>query len=721
MSALHAALETLAVYALLAAFTTTATGAEGGATSGGPRPAMLAPWTGPFGGVPAWSTVKVEEFSRAFAIAMDEQRAQIRAIAEDPSPATFQNTIAAMERAGRTLDRLSAYYGVHSSTLNTGDMPKVQRELAPVFSAFQDEITQNTKLFQRVESVYEAREKSGLTPEEQRLTWVIYTRFVRAGARLDAEKKARLSAINQRLATLYNRFSQNVLDDESNHYTVIETEAGLAGLPAHRRAAAARAATLRGLEGKWVIDNTRSSMEPFLTYGADRALRQQVWTTYFNRGDNADSTDNNAIVTEVLQLRYERANLLGYASHAHWRLEPQMAGTPEHALALMESMWTPAVAQVKKDVAAMQAIADREGAKLTIEPWDYRYYAEKLRKEQYDLDFNEVKPYLQLDQLREGMFWAAGQLYGLQFKPAPDIATYHPDVTAYEVTDPKGAHVGYWFFDPYARAGKRSGAWMNAYRGQSRLDGPVTPIVSNNSNFVKGAEGAPVLISWDDAETMFHEFGHALHGLLSDVKYPTLGGTAVARDFVEFPSQINEHWLPTPEVLDRFARHYQTGKPMPRELVQKIKRAQSFNQGFKTMEYLASAMIDMKLHLAGAGPIDPDRFEREELARLGLPREIVMRHRTPQFSHVFAGDGYSAGYYSYLWSDALTADAWEAFEEGKGPWDKAVAKRFRDTILSKGNTMDQAEEFRAFRGRDVRTDALMRKRGFAPPRAGGGH
>jgi len=685
------------------------------------QPGMLAPWTGPYGGVPAWNTVKVDEFIPAFEIAMNEQRAEIRAIADNAEPATFDNTIVALERAGRTMDRVRAYYGVHAAVLNSGAMPDVQRKLAPVFSAFGDEITQNTKLFQRIEAVYRAREQSGLTPEQQRLVWVLYTRFVRAGANLDAEKKARLTDLNQRLATLYTNFSQNVLNDETTPFTTIDDAKGLAGLPEDLRAAAARAAKARGLEGKWVIDNTRSSMEPFLTYGSDRALRQQVWTTFFNRGDNGDASDNNANITEILRLRFERANLLGYQTHAHWRLEPQMAATPERAMELMESVWTPAVAQVKKDVAAMQAIADREGAKLTIEPWDYRYYAEKLRKEQYDLDFNEVKPYLQLDKLREGMFWAAGRLYGLQFKRLPDLATYQPDVTVYEVTDAKGGHVGLWYFDPYARAGKRSGAWMNAYRGQNRLDAPVTTIVSNNSNFVKGEAGTPVLISWEDAETMFHEFGHALHGLLSDVKYPTLGGTSVARDFVEFPSQINEHWLSTPEVLDRFALHYQSGKPMPRELVNKIERAKTFNEGFKTMEYLASAMIDMRLHLAGAGPIDPDQFEREELARLKLPKEIVMRHRTPQFTHVFASDGYSAGYYSYLWSDALTADAWEAFLEGKGPWDAAVAKRFSDTILSKGNTMDQAEEFRAFRGRDVRTDALMRKRGFAPPRENVGH
>ena len=642
------------------------------ADAGSAAPAMLSPWAGSFGGVPDWQAVSVEEFPHAFEIAMNEQRAELKAIASNPAPATFENTIAALERSGKTQDRLSSYYAVHSSVLNLGGMPEVQRKLSPVFAAFEDEVTQNVPLFHRIETVYRSREKSGLNKEQQRLTWLVYTRFVRAGANLDAAKKARLGEVNQRLATLYNHFSQNLLDDESNRFTVIENTAGLVGLPEDLKAAAARGAKDRGLEGKWVINNTRSSMEPFLTYGGDRALRQKVWTTYFNRGDNGDSTDNNKIITEILQLRFERANILGYKSHAHWRLEPQMAGTPEHAMALMESVWTPAVAQVHKDVAEMQSIADAEGGKVTIEPWDYRYYAEKLRKAKYDLDLNEVKPYLQLDKLREGMFWSAGQLYGLQFKPLPGFKTYHPDVTCYEVQDAAGKHVGLWFFDPYARAGKRSGAWMNAYRGQENLDRPITPIVSNNSNFVKGAPGEPVLISWEDATTMFHEFGHALHGLLSDVKYPTLSGTSVARDFVEFPSQINEHWFPTPEVLNRFALHYQTGKPLPLELVAKIERAKDFNEGFRTMEYLASAVIDMKLHLAGAGPIDPDRFEREELTKLGMPREICMRHRTPQFGHVFSGDGYSAGYYSYLWADALTADAWEAFEEGKGPWDSVV-------------------------------------------------
>lgn len=678
------------------------------------QPAMLQAWSGPYGGVPAWDKVKPEDFIPAFLAAMDDSRALIAKIASNPEPANFANTIAELERSGRLLDQVYTYYGVHAGTLNLGDMPKIQRELAPKLAAFNDEVNQNEPLFKRVEAVYNSPDKAKMTADEQRLTWTYYKNFVRSGAKLNTEQKARIAEINGRLATLFNNFNQNLLEDESSLFTVIDNEAELAGLTPDLVAAAASNAEARNLKGKWVVNNTRSSMEPVLTNSSNRSLREKVWRTYFSRGDTGGKTDNNAIITEILKLRFERAQLLGYKTHAHWRVEPQMAGTPERAMALMESVWTPAVAQVKADVAAMQKIADDEQAWIKIAPWDYRYYAEKLRKAKYDLDMNEVKPYMQLDKLREGMFWAAGQLYGLKFKLVKGLPVQHPDVTVYEVLNSKGKHVGLWYFDPYARPGKRSGAWMNAYRGQEKLDGVVTPIVSNNSNFVKGKAGEPVLISWDDATTMFHEFGHALHGLLSDVKYPSQAGTSVARDFVEFPSQINEYWLAQPEVLNKFALHYQTGKPIPKALVDKIEAAGTFNEGFQTMEYLASAVIDMKLHLAGGETIDPDKFEREELQKLGLPAEIVMRHRTPQFGHVFASDGYSAGYYSYLWSDSLTADALEAFEEGKGAWDKSIAERFRKTILSTGDTMDQAEAFRAFRGRDVQTDALMRKRGFLP-------
>ncbi|HEX5751904.1 MAG TPA: M3 family metallopeptidase [Archangium sp.] len=682
------------------------------------RNPLLVPWTGPYGGVPPFDKVRVEHFKPALEAAMEEFRQEIAAIANEPAAPTFENTIAAMESAGKTLDDVETLYGIWGSTLSGPELQAIQREMAPKLAAFSDEITQNEKLFRRIEAVYQSPEKAKLTPEQQRLTWLRYTHFVRAGAKLDAEAKKRLAGINQRLASLYTSFSQNVLADEENYVVVLESEADLAGLPDSVRAGAAAAAESRGMKGKWAVTNTRSSMEPFLTYSARRELREKVWRNYVNRGDNGDARDNNQIITEVLQLRAERAKLLGYPTHAHWRLENAMAKTPERAMQLMEAVWTPAVARAREEVADMQAIANKEGAKLKIEPWDYRYYAEKVRKAKYDLDQNEVKPYLQLEKLREGMFWVAGELFGFSFTPVNDVPVYHPDVRVWEVKDKaSGKHVGLWYFDPYARPGKRSGAWMNAYRNQERFKGEVSTIVSNNSNFVKGAPGEPVLISWSDAETLFHEFGHALHGLNSNVTYPTLSGTAVARDYVEFPSQLLEHWLSTPEVLNTYALHSQTGKPIPAALVAKIEKASTFNEGFATVEYLSSALIDMKLHLAGSQKIDPDAFERDTLGALGMPKEIVMRHRTPQFGHVFAGDGYSAGYYSYLWSDTLTADAFEAFTEGKGPYDRTVAERLRENVFSVGNTVDPAEAYRSFRGKDAGIDALMRKRGFPVPGA----
>jgi peptidyl-dipeptidase Dcp len=674
---------------------------------------LLSDWVGPYGGIPPFDKVRVAHFKPALEAAMAENLAEIDRIANNSAAPTFENTIAEMERAGRTLDRVSTAYNIWGGTMSTPEMRAVETEMDTKLAAFSDKITQNEALFKRIEAVYNSPEKSKLTPEQQRLTWRYYTNFVRAGAKLDSAKKKRLSEINQQLAGLYTRFSQNLLADETDLFLVLKDESELAGLPQSLRDAAAQTAASKNLKGSWVIANTRSSVDPFLTYSDRRDLREKVWRMFVNRGDNSDKNDNNTIITEILQLRAERAKLLGFATHAHWRLENAMAKTPERAMELMEAVWKPAVARVKEEVADMQALADKEGAKIKIEPWDYRYYAEKVRKERYDLDQNEVKQYLQLENLREGMFWVAGELFNFKFTPVTNVPVYHADVKVWEVTDKtSGKHVGLWYFDPYARAGKRSGAWMNAYRSQEKMDKAITTIVSNNSNFVKGKPGEPVLISWDDAVTLFHEFGHALHGLSSNVTYPSLSGTAVARDYVEFPSQLLEHWLTTPEVLQKFALHYETGKPIPQTLVDRIKNASTFNQGFGTVEYLASALIDMKLHLAGSQKIDPDKFERETLAELGMPREIVMRHRTPQFGHVFAGDGYSAGYYSYLWSDVLTADAYGAFTEGKGAYDKSVGERLIKNVFSVGNTVDPAEGFRGFRGRDPQTEALMKKRGF---------
>ena len=672
---------------------------------------MLKAWTGPYGGVPPWNIVQPNAFPAAFDDAIEMSKREIDAIANNSEPATFENTIASFEQAGRTLERLSTLFDVHTSNLNVGPMPDIERSVAPKLAEYNDWVTQNEKLFQRIASVYKGDEFKKLDAVQQRLVDHIYKEFVREGAELGAVDKKRLSQFNLRLATLFTDFSQNVLEDEKNYVTWIEDKQELAGLPESIISAMAGAAKERGKPGQWAVINTRSSMDPFLTYSSNRALREKVWRTFYDRGDNGDEHDNNGIISEILSLRAARAKLLGYETHAHWRLEPQMAKTPQAAMDLMLKVWPKAVQRAKEEVADMQALADKLDPGITIEPWDYRYYAEKVRKEKYDLDLNEVKPYLQLEKLREAMMWASSELYGFKYKQIYDVPVFHPDVRVWEVTDRDNNHVGLWYFDPYAREGKRSGAWMNAYRDQENIDRPITTIVSNNSNFVKGNPDEAVLISWDDATTLFHEFGHALHGLNSKVKYPSQSGTSVPRDYVEFPSQLNEHWLSTPEVLNKFAVHHESGEPLPTELFKKIKKAQTFNTGFTTVEFLASALMDMKLHLAGDTKIDPDAFERKTLAELGMPDEIVMRHRTPHFSHIFADDGYSAGYYSYLWSDALTADAAELFEE-KGYYDPETAKSLHDNIMSVGDTIDPAEGFRAFRGRDVDTAALLRKRGF---------
>ncbi|HRZ36220.1 MAG TPA: M3 family metallopeptidase [Candidatus Paceibacterota bacterium] len=679
---------------------------------------LASEWKGPHGGLPPFDQVQVAHFKPAFETAIGAYRAEIRQIADQAAPASFDNTIAALEKAGRTLDRVEAVYGVWGSTMSTPEFRAIEQELEPKLAALRDEVYQNEALFKRIEAVYQSPDKARLTPEQQRLVWLHHTEFVRAGARLDAAGKARVAAINQRLATLYTTFSQNLLADEEGYATVIADAAGLAGLPDSFRAAAAAEAEARDQKGQWVIANTRSSVEPFLTYSIRRDLREQVWRNFVSRGDHPGAHDNKPLISEILGLRAERARLLGYATHAHWRLENSMARTPERAMELMEAVWKPALARVREEVADMQAIADAEGAGIKIAPWDYRFYAEKVRKAKYDLDENEVKPYLQLDKLREAMFWAAGQIYGLAFTPAPDVPVYHGEVRVWEVRAADGRHVGLFYFDPYARTGKRSGAWMNAYRSQERFDRPITTLVSNNSNFMKGGAGEPVLVSWEDAKTLFHEFGHALHGLCSDVTYPSLSGTRVPRDYVELPSQINERWLATPEVLNRFALHSKTGEPMPSALAQRIQKASKFNQGFATTEFLASGLIDMKLHLAGERAIDPAAFERDELDQLGMPSEIVMRHRMPHFAHIFAGEGYSAGYYSYLWADTLTADAAEAFLEAGGLYDNSIAARFKRHVLSAGNTVEPAEAYRQFRGRDAGIAALMRDRGFPVPAGG---
>lgn len=672
---------------------------------------LLEPWRGPHGGVPPFDKVQVGDFKPAFASAMEENLAEIERVAMNPAAPTFENTIVALERTGRTLNRLNAVYGVWSSTMSTPEFQAVEREMQPKLAALSDKIFQNTRLFERIATVYQAA--APLNAVQKRLAWHYYTLFVRAGAKLHADAKVRVAAINERLALLYANFSQNLLADESKYVLYLTAEADLAGLPPAIRAAARSAAAALGRKNQWAILNTRSSMDPFLTYSSRRDLRERVWRTYYSRGDNNDGNDNKKIISEILRLRAERAKLLGFDSHAHWRLSNSMAKTPENAMRLMMQVWPSALRREHEEVADMQALAAAEKAGISIEPWDYRYYAEKVRKAKHDLDMSDVKPYLQLEKLREGMFWAAGRLYGLQFAPVSGFPLHSPDVRVWAVSRQNGAHVGYWYFDPYARPGKISGAWMSEYRGQERLDQEVFPIVSNNTNFLKDDSGAPTLISWDDAVALFHEFGHALHGLISNVEYPSLAGTNVVRDFVEFPSQLNENWLSTPEVLSQFAVHFETGAAIPAPLVAKIKAASTFNQGFATVEYLASALIDMKLHLSDATDLDPDEFERRTLAELKMPKEMVMRHRTPQFAHIFSGDGYSAGYYSYLWAEVLDHDAFEVFLSAGGAFDSAVAKRLHDNVMSVGNSVDPEEAYRNFRGSEPKIDGLLRARGFA--------
>jgi len=677
---------------------------------------LLQKWTGPYNGVPAFDKIKTADFRSALEAGMAVNREEIDRIAGNEESPTFKNTIEELEKTGFTLRRVMSAYGIWKSNLGSPEMDSIQEEMEPRLTAFNDSIIQNTALFKKIETVYNDPATKNLNKEQQRLVERYYKTFVLAGAKLDDDTKSKVAEINKKLAGLFTKFNQHQLSDEGDKYLELTSEKDLGGLPEDLKAAAASSAESKSKKGSWIISNTRSSVQPFLTYSNRRDLREKAWRMFINRGDNGDANDNNDIITEILQLRAQRALLLGYQTHAHWRLADKMAKTPERAMELMESVWTPAVAKVKEEVSDMQKLADKEGAKINIEPWDYRYYAEKVRKEKYDLNQEEVKEYMQLEKLREGMFYVAGELFNMQFEQVNDVPVYHPDVRVFKVTDKTSNDlIGLWYFDPYARKGKRSGAWMNAYRDQEKLNGNITTIVSNNCNFIKGKEGEPVLISFDDATTLFHEFGHALHGLSSKVTYPTLSGTNVATDYVEFPSQLLERWLITPPVLQKFALHYKTGQPLPQSLVDKINNSSKFNKGFSTVEAVASALVDMKIHLAGNVRIDPDSFERATLTAINTPSEIVMRHRLPQFGHIFSDDGYSAGYYSYLWSDVLSADAYSAFTEAGGPYDKAVAKRLSDNVFSVGGTVDEAEAYKAFRGREPNSDALMKSRGFTLP------
>ena len=674
---------------------------------------FLKEYQGPYEGVPAFDQMQLKELRPAIEKGMQVHLSQIDEIANNPEPATFENTIVPLEQSGDALSRAFTYYGIYSSNMSSPEFREIQKELAPKISEYASKISQNEKLFQRIKSVYEDAKENPLDSQAQRTLELIYEEFVMEGANLNEADKKRYAEINQELSKLYTQFSNNVLADEEN-YVVYLNKDQLSGLPESFINSAAKAAADRGEEGKYAILNTRSYMDPFLTFSDERKLRKKVWENYYSRGDNGGEYDNNEIIKQILKLRDERVELLGYDNYAEWRLQNRMAKNPKNAMELMEAVWPAALGRVEEEIADMEAVAAKEGKDIEIKPWDYRYYAEKVRKEKYDLESDEVKQYLELGNLTQALFFTAEELFNYEFSPVREgtVPVFHEDVKVWEVKDKTtGELVGLWYLDPYARKGKRSGAWANTYRSYSELEGAKPVLASNNSNFIKPAPGEPVLVSWDDATTFFHEFGHALHFLSSNVEYPTLNGGV--RDYTEFQSQLLERWLSTDKVINKFLKHHKTGEVMPQELVQKIKKASTFNQGFATTEFLASAIMDMKYHTTDPENINPNEFERVELEKLNMPEQIVMRHRTPHFGHVFSGEGYAAGYYGYLWADVLTSDAAEAFAEAPdGFYDKELAEKLVKYLFAPRNAMDPAEAYRKFRGRDANIDALMRDRGF---------
>jgi peptidyl-dipeptidase Dcp len=671
------------------------------------EPALLQEWTGPYEGVPPWDKVKVAQFPAAFQAAMHASKAEFEAMLAKPEAITFDNTITASELSGEKIGRLFSIWGVHSSNLSNPDVRKIQAEWEPKVSAFFSELSLDARYFQRVKYLYDQRANLGLDAKQMRLLERTYDGLVRNGAMLDAGKKAQVISIETDLAKKFSAFSEKVLADEET-FILITDAADLAGLPESYVAAIQAAAKAKGQTG-WAVVNTRSAVQPFLENSTRRDLREKVWRAFTMRGDNQNANDTNATIAEILKLRQQRAEILGFPTHAHYRMADTMAKDPNKAMDLMMKVWPAAAARVKEEVADMQAIANADN--IIIAPWDYRFYAEKVRKAKYDLDQEAIKPYFQLDNMVAAMFDAAGKLYGMSFtENTGTVPVFEPKVRTFEVKR-DGKTVGLFYLDNFARAGKRSGAWMTTYRSQHKLGGKNDIVLaSNNNNFVPGADGVPTLISIDDASTLFHEFGHAIHYLNYNITWPGLGGTP--RDFVEYPSQVNENWLLTPYVLNTYAKHYKTGEPIPAALVEKIRASDTFNQGFSTVEYLSSAILDMKLHNRSEPVTDPRAFERDTLAEIGMPKEMAMRHRLPQFNHLFADDGYSAGYYSYLWSETMDADTWAAFTEKGDVWDKATAERFRSMLLATGNETDRIEAYRAFRGRDPDVKYIMKKRGF---------
>ncbi|MEM9278160.1 MAG: M3 family metallopeptidase [Pseudomonadota bacterium] len=673
---------------------------------------LLADWNTPYE-VPPFDLVETGHYTEAFKIALAENEREVDEIAGSNDEPTFANTIEAMERAGDALSKVSATFFNLSGSDTNPELQAIEREMAPKLAAHRSKIMLNADLFKRVDTLYEKRNTLELTPEQLRVLERYHSSFVRSGAKLEGDERERMAEVTQRLATLGTSFSQNVLADEASYELVLESEDDLAGLPDFLVAAAASAAEERGHEGKHVITLSRSLIEPFLQFSSRRDLREKAFGAWISRGENGGETDNREIIAETLKLREERANLLGFETFADFKLDDQMAKTPEGVRDLLINVWVPAKARAKQEAGKLQELANSEGTNFDIEPWDWRYYAEKVRNAEHDLDEAEIKPYLQLDKMIEAAFETAGRLFGLKFSEVSNVPVYHPDVRAFEVTDTGGKHVALFLGDYFARSSKRSGAWMSGFRTQEKLKGEIRPIIVNVMNFAKAPAGEQTLLTFDDARTLFHEFGHALHGMLSNVTYPMISGTSVARDFVELPSQLFEHWLGEPEILSKYAIHYKTGEPMPQDMMDRLKAAENFNQGFATVEYTASALVDLELHTMPAEDAqDISSIEQEILGKIGMPKEITMRHRTPHFAHVFSGDGYSAGYYSYMWSEVMDADAFRAFKEAGDVFDAGTASKLHDFIYSAGGSRDPAELYVEFRGKMPEIDALLEGRGL---------
>ena len=669
-------------------------------------------WNAPYE-LPPFRAIRPEHFTDAFEKAMAAHRKEIEAIAADPRPPTFANTIDAMERAGELLRKVSSVFWNLASADTNEALQAIERDVAPKLAAHGSAIYLDGDLFKRVDSLHGARDAAGLSEEQRRVLELTHKDFVRSGARLQGPDKERMAAIVARLAELTTAFGQNVLKDEAAFTLPLETGTDLAGLPASLVDSAAQTAKDRRIDAPYAVTLSRSHVEPFLAMSARRDLRETVFKAFVARGANGGATDNHAIVEEIVELRAERARLLGYETFAHFKLDNTMAETPQAVRGLLDRVWEKGRARALEERDEMQKIADAEGANFAIAAHDWRYYSQKLRKAKFDVDEALVKPYFELDRMREAAFYTANRLFGLSFEERKGLDLYHPDVRAFEVSDRDGHHVALFLTDDFARASKRSGAWMTSFRDQRKLDGIVRPIIVNVLNIAKPGAGQPALLSIDEARTLFHEFGHALHGMLSNVVYPRISGTSVASDFVELPSQLYEHWVLQTEILQKFARHHHTGEAMPADILDRIRAMQTFNQGFATVEYCSSAYIDLDFHLLSApATVDAHKFQSDRLAAIQMPDEISMRHRTPHFSHVFAGEGYAAGYYSYLWSEVLDADAFDAFEETGDIFDPGVAARLREFVYSAGGRREPSDAYVAFRGRLPTPDALMRKRGL---------